>query len=445
MEKSTKKFIDLVFEGNEGYIEVREYEAGNQRFFDNLEKLKEISIADDKNISIGIFSRDEKSGKTEHCLTTKALWADFDGMSKETIEGNLIQANIPLPTIWIFSGNGYHTYWLLKERRKPQEVSDILKAIAVNTQADIQATDIARVMRIPGSNNIKDGEVKKSSILEITGEIYGIDEFEFLKDKSDQDNIVLNEDELFAIKKDIKRPCIKSILNGVGEGQRNWAEGRLVSYFKLKGYSYKDTERIISKWNKLNNPSEKENNLKRSFYYYWKEEYKLLGCRLSNEELDNYLLEHCDSSNCKIGNSVKYRGERILLNGRIMTNIQKFSGFDLAIYTVLVDKKHSLTAKQIANELNCDRRTVYDSIKKLNSYGLVISSKSKGEPTTAIYKKQGTFGMGQIPVAKTIIKSLNLKELTPAEYKIYIVLCNQFLNREKCFPGYVRLGHVFVK
>jgi len=144
--------------------------------------------------------------------TLRCLWADLDGCTPEQAVQRCAAQNMPDPTAIVSSGNGVHLYWLLnqpfliddvgdpppveaewlvgpdgkrkakryitdgKERiyidqrhhltrisPKAQHVQDILAGIAQAVGGD-HATDLTRLLRLPGTLNRKDERNGKSPI-----------------------------------------------------------------------------------------------------------------------------------------------------------------------------------------------------------------------------------------------------------------------------------------
>jgi hypothetical protein len=67
-----------------------------------------------------------------------------------------------LPSYVIASGHGYHCYWLLSEAveataERVAEVEQLLRRLADHVGGDPAVCEIARLMRLPGSHNTKDG------------------------------------------------------------------------------------------------------------------------------------------------------------------------------------------------------------------------------------------------------------------------------------------------
>ena len=109
---------------------------------------------DGKNIYVGINARNKKRGRAENIKFVNCLWIDLDG-DRDTSSANLNNFT-PKPSIVVDSGNGLHAYWIFKE---PQPVSDIisslLRALAHLLDGD-SVYDYSRVMRLPGTFNLKD-------------------------------------------------------------------------------------------------------------------------------------------------------------------------------------------------------------------------------------------------------------------------------------------------
>jgi hypothetical protein len=101
----------------------------------------------------------------ENVIATRKIWTEIDfkhhpDLSPEEIRRQI--DTIPLkPTAVIFSGHGYHLYWLLKEDADAapgdgqRRVEDALKLAAGYVGGDIQVAETARLMRLPGSHNTR--------------------------------------------------------------------------------------------------------------------------------------------------------------------------------------------------------------------------------------------------------------------------------------------------
>jgi len=123
-------------------------------------------------------------GTADQSVGSAVLWQDIDTLDKqETIR--ILEALEQPPTTTIDSGNGIHAYWSLqtfetdldKIESKNCGLMQQINQLAGNTNAD-SVFDLARVMRVPGSWNVKNGAPKLVSILSHHPErVYRIDQF----------------------------------------------------------------------------------------------------------------------------------------------------------------------------------------------------------------------------------------------------------------------------
>ena len=117
------------------------------------------------NVYFGVCPRARRRGTKENIKRAFCLWVDLDA---KDVPGGKIAAlrrllEFPfIPTVIIDSGHGYHAYWRLREHEEilgPPDVTKLevlLKGLADSLGGDAQAAEIARVLRVPGTYNIKE-------------------------------------------------------------------------------------------------------------------------------------------------------------------------------------------------------------------------------------------------------------------------------------------------
>lgn len=109
-------------------------------------------------VFITVNETDLKGRSKLNIRRIRAVWADLDDKHR-TAELDFQTLPIP-PTIIVRSGHGLHLYWVLAEPSwELERAAALLKAIAYQLRdwgGDDGATDIARVLRLPGSLNLKD-------------------------------------------------------------------------------------------------------------------------------------------------------------------------------------------------------------------------------------------------------------------------------------------------
>jgi hypothetical protein len=124
---------------------------------------------------VGTLRDPTKERSKENIAETSMLHADIDfklvNDSRTDVERRLKALEYP-PSVMVFSGNGVHAYWLLKESIvNPAETSEVdrieayLRQLCDVVGGDAQVCEIARVMRLPGTHNTKNGERKPVEII----------------------------------------------------------------------------------------------------------------------------------------------------------------------------------------------------------------------------------------------------------------------------------------
>lgn len=135
-----------------------------------IKHLNEWNNTDPKaHIFFGVAPRNNnRQGKKESIDFITSLWVDIDigdtghkktspFLSKQEAE-QFISKITPEPSVIVFSGYGFHLYWLLQEPVKVEKVNDIeniLNGLIEHTQGDSGTGDITRILRIPGTLNYK--------------------------------------------------------------------------------------------------------------------------------------------------------------------------------------------------------------------------------------------------------------------------------------------------
>lgn len=459
-----QEFIKSIFHNADGYIELREIRSNNtkQRFFADpdeviryqAEKLKNVFLT---NIYYGVFTREYKKGTADSCKTTGALWADYDGMKKSEVIQAIKAKGLPFPSAIISTGNGFHCYWLLKERITPRVAMPIIKAIARETGADPKATDQARILRLPGTKNSKDtNNIKDCKIEHFSETRYQQEDFRSIlseETKKAEPEVSL---EKAVSPGETGRACINAIMNGVKAGNRNFALGRLTKYLQVtKGSTREQAWQYIREWNKRNDPPELVGKLKTEFMGYWKGEYNLLGCFVKEPQTEKqklyntYLAEFCNRKECKrtesgllaLNNIVK--ANNILFTGyrsRIMT------GYEVIIYGLLLIHSEGLSRDQLSKyKKDCMTDKVMNrAVDRLRAKKLIEVKELPGARNKnnyyAMAKKQGTFGLGYTQISNGAIMLAVNGVISPALFKLYVLLLKHQYGKGTCFPGIETLG-----
>lgn len=202
-----KSFIEILFgkyflEPYIGYIELRFIHKDSGKTFSKFVKYKDFftdelkeeidRLNETNHVYFGVNPRPlSKKKKQDNIKNIICLWVDIDGKDFENgkKEALLIIKSFPLkPTIIVDSGHGYHCYFILEKpiinitKEQRLEFKQILSGLINQLQGDRQAVNLDRVMRLPGTYNIKK-EKKECKIVDVNNKFYNLDDFNQFKDK----------------------------------------------------------------------------------------------------------------------------------------------------------------------------------------------------------------------------------------------------------------------
>lgn len=240
-------FKDLYSFCDNGKIELRALPS-RKRVFIDLENILEIDdfCKENDNYYFGVGLR--SGGGTKKDITEiPAVWADADF---KDIPKQLVWAKIKTfpfaPSIIVKSGHGAHFYWILKEPANIEDVSkieDINKRIANFLGADLNATDASRILRIPGTMNVKSNPHAKCEVVKKETFFYEMENFLEL----------LPENVTAQAPKNEKNNWLEKAMGGVSDGERNSTATKIAGYW-INKVSYTEMYIILIAWNKTNNP-----------------------------------------------------------------------------------------------------------------------------------------------------------------------------------------------
>jgi hypothetical protein len=163
--------------GSTGFIEVRGKREGEELSFRRFYQCVADLVADmkgwppDQNYWVGVAPRkSNRGGKKEDCLALTACFGDVDvGTAghkaatkyKDKASALAVIERFPLrPSILVDSGGGFQPYWLFRE---PVSLTNghfarlerINKGLSLALGGDVGVTDAARILRLPGTYNMK--------------------------------------------------------------------------------------------------------------------------------------------------------------------------------------------------------------------------------------------------------------------------------------------------
>ena len=451
-----QEFLKHIHSEVDGLIEIREIEeatAGNKpkskALFMAFSKLKDYIPPQDKHVYFGVYSRARRGGKIKDCLTTNVIWVDYDEMSLEEVKTAIEKANIPAPTIYINSGYGIHAYWKLN-KRVGHEAQPIVKAIVKVTGADQSATDIARTMRLPGTNNVKYGACKPCRVLEVSHTVYDLSEIE----KAVQVEYKASKGRTGIT---TGKPCVDTMLQGVGKGHRNFALGRITKQFQRQGYTRSKALEEVLKFNDRCEPPKNEAEVITDFNAYWDKDYKLLGCKINDTRLQSILSEYCNYTECnqkvdvfniEIDNGISYN------NRTIFKDYSGLNGNDLIVLGILKKYSQGLNRSRLeqalyspgAKQSLMTSKTLESILKKLQGLKLIEFmdiAKDRGNNYKNYFAKyidQSNYGMGFTLVSNGAIMGAIDRRITPGQYKLYVLLLKYAYGKNEAYPSTITLA-----
>lgn len=441
-----QSFCNSLFNGFNSHVEIRiinKQKQVEERKFMSLEDLSSYEPPMDKNVYIGMFERrTNKNGTAENCSKTNTLWADFDGMELVEISYRIEMAKIPSPSMIINSGNGYHVYWILN-KSIGHEVLPILKALTTKLNADPKAAEVARVLRLPGTNNVK-GDVKQCEIVMAdNGLRHSIKQFESVLGVKAE---IIQEKRTGAIPEllEVNHNGLHNMAFGVGKGERNFCVGRIVQTLKRLNYTKHEVKDILFRWNDLNSPAKDFKELKGDFETFWhKDELKFAGKEFADDRLQELNLRFIDKEAVffKPDEVSSHHYDNELLKPEIF---HKISGLTFAILsTIKLAESEGIRREHIADL--CDRdstdKKLRDALKELQKMKY-ITVKKQGRTNFYYFTEKANYKRGFTAVPKMLHRLFIKKDLTEPEYKLLILLESfAYDNKGEIYPSNLVLSH----
>ena len=220
------------------------------------------------NIFAGILPRERKGdGSAKDIKGGRVVWVDYDHISPEEAIMKADSKGCPPPSMVVNTGHGAHLFWKLERYTPAADINIFLKRFATFVGADTAATDLSRILRLPGFQNTKDTseEVYASIVYAEPGCVYALSE---LSEILPEDSYIVVEQPVSTPRKPIgwqsntdntevirARKYIEEI-EGCSTGGRNKATYRvaavLINDYQLSG---KEALDLLSEWDlNRNNP-----------------------------------------------------------------------------------------------------------------------------------------------------------------------------------------------
>lgn len=434
-----EKFYKVLFSNYSNYIEVRliDNKGKAKPFFLTYKELLNYPVPNNVNAYVGIYERKSKrNGKTDNCTKTNVIYLDFDNMELEEVKHRIDMAQIPLPSMIVSSGKGYHVYWLLDEPAG-HNLKPVIEELAKVLGADTVATDTARILRIPDTNNMKYQPAITTELVEINNNKASIQEFErILKVKAVLDTGTGTVKELL----DIKLNGLNNMAKGVKKGERNFCTGRIVQTLQRLNYTKLETTNIVFRWNNLNVPAKSTNEVKRDINVFWhndEKRYRYDGKDFSNErlqEINNRFID--DETTFFIGEDTDtHNYDNELLNP---INFKKTKALTFAILSIIkLEESKGIRREHLADlsKRNPNDKTLRESLNLLTKMKY-IKIKKRVQTNYYVFTEKGNYKRGYTAVSKSLHRSYIHGELKEHEYKLMILLESYaYDNKKEIYPS----------
>ncbi|MGV8057790.1 MAG: AAA family ATPase [Smithellaceae bacterium] len=217
------------------------------------------------------------------------MWVDID-FKKDDDEAKAQQKIDKFslkPSIIVNSGKGYHLYWILQTPAKQddiQKIEEINRKLVFHFDGDKASTEAARILRLPGTYNIKYNPPILATTEQINqNTVYNLSDFDFLPlpPSSPQPAAMVNPTSQFT-----------KLLDGVFEGSRHTTLVSLASHYREKRLPEDETQCLLALWNCKNKPPLEEKELIDTIKYNYSH-YLQNKVATGLEAGDSYSLEDC--------------------------------------------------------------------------------------------------------------------------------------------------------
>lgn len=384
------------------------------------------------NIYCSIACTNGVARKDENILSSRVIALDFDKKDiPEKSSEELSKRIMSQLKLFIFqmveSGHGYHIYIPIEKTTDINRWNTITKKLCNIWGADIKATLKTQIMRVPESLNWKEEIPPKVKLKFSNGNFQPIPLYKIEKAIRNYERKKEKQKQLEYLK--AEKSCIFKMLNGVQKGLRNFAMGRIISYYRYKGISKEKIKNIIKEWNQKNIPPKYEKELDSEFEFYWRKEYNLNGCYPTNKT-DAKKLETFCCADCKYkkANLLRFTKSKTYIELPIKffspIMLSNFSGNEL-ITLLCLFQQQSATVNVLCKLLGISRKSMLKYIKHLKNTAYI-----KTDGTIIHISKKYQNYEKTIKIREDLILHYRNKNIAGNDVKIYLAVV---WNNNHCY------------
>jgi len=252
MSNVDKEFFKSLYQFcDDNFVELRALPSKRRQFIpvDSLFGLDEFCGNPDDNYYFGVALRIAGDGTKKGITQIPALHVDCD--FKDTPRDILFEKikQFPFkPSLIVKSGGGAHLYFILDEpvgHNQIGRVEDANRRIAAVLGGDLNACDASRILRIPGTVNIKYDPPRACQLTVSDNFAYNIDSFLEILPEFKTKNVKPKDVE--------SNNWLSEAMGGVSEGNRNATAAKIAGYW-INKLPPADVLSILEMWNLSNSP-----------------------------------------------------------------------------------------------------------------------------------------------------------------------------------------------
>jgi len=265
-----------------------------------------------------------KRSDSENVLFVKTCWVDIDSPDKNLSADQKMSAAKKLldefvealkeynlePSYVVESGHGYHVYFVLNKFFEPNvlEWQKTQFALVKLAKGDIQAKNVDRLLRVPGTFNYKDKNDPKSvQIINDSGKIFAEDDFrQLVLDHGPKKSVQNVTEQATSRQLGFTPPCISSLLDQQNKpplGNRHLVRQVISTYAFHEGWAVEDT--IQKVMHTTDEPKKAESDVRGVYQVLERDpERYSVGCDEGSKlrSLVDAGIAVCDEGNCQFKN-----------------------------------------------------------------------------------------------------------------------------------------------
>lgn len=264
---TTVDFLTMLFGDSTGYVFISSYDESGEltqhKPYQYPDQLKQIgayvAVREDEQLYFSPFLYSVPRRRAGSVSVTPVLYADTDSFP---IDQYLVAPSVNVRT----SEDKHHSYWFLDDVYTPKQVEQASRAIALTHASkvdgkqagtDTSGWDLAQLLRLPNSVNLKYDEPYPVHVVDGSGEIYSLADIESIYDPANipQPEITLDEDmpDDLPEPKDVLRkitssPHLSEMYATAPRGTQDWSDTLYRFVCELFRAGFTAEEALVGAW-----------------------------------------------------------------------------------------------------------------------------------------------------------------------------------------------------